>query len=243
MVLRSFPWESGSSPEYEIKTPLVNAAGGVFVVFTGSIAFLMLTELIAPVLSFAVSTSITPGPNNVMVTASGANFGYRRTLMHILGISLGFPVMVVAVGLGLGGLFQALPEVHIVLKLLGCAYILWMAWKIATAGGMGERSARPGKPFTFLQAAGFQWVNPKAWVMAVGATAAFTSAGGYFYLEIVLIASIFLAVSFPCVSVWTLFGVGIGRILAKKSWLRLFNAVIALLLAASLIPVFIDWGS
>ena len=203
----------------------------------------MLTELIAPVLSFAVSTTITPGPNNVMVTASGANFGYRRTLMHILGISLGFPVMVVAVGLGLGGLFHALPGLHVVLKLLGCAYILWMAWKIAAADGMGGSSARAGRPFTFLQAAGFQWVNPKAWVMAVGAITAYTSAGGYYYLEIVLIALIFLVVCIPSISIWTLFGVGIGRILTARKWLRVFNILMALLLVASLIPVFIDWGS
>lgn len=202
----------------------------------------MMMEIIAPVLSFAVSTTITPGPNNVMVTASGANFGYRRTLGHILGICFGFPLMVVAVGLGLGGLFHALPGIHIALKLLGCIYILWMAWKIATAGGIGERSARPGKPFTFLQAAGFQWVNPKAWVMAVGATTAYTSAGGSYFLEIILIASVFLVVCFPCISIWTLFGVGIGRVLTKRSWLKLFNAVMALLLFASLIPVFLAWG-
>ncbi len=202
----------------------------------------MLMEFIAPVLSFAVSTTITPGPNNVMVTASGANFGYRRTLRHILGISLGFPVMVVAVGLGLGGLFQALPEVHIVLKFLGCAYILWMAWKIAAADGMGGSGARPGKPFTFLQAAGFQWVNPKAWVMAVGAITAYTSVGGYYYLEIALIALIFLVVCIPSISIWTLFGVGIGRMLTARKWLKIFNAAMALLLVASLIPVFLAWG-
>ena len=196
-------------------------------------------EFIAPVLSFAVSTTITPGPNNVMVTASGANFGYRRTLRHILGISLGFPVMVVAVGLGLGGLFQTLPEVHIVLKFLGCAYILWMAWKIAAADGMGGTGARPGKPFTFLQAAGFQWVNPKAWVMAVGSITAYTSAGGYYYLEIALIAMIFLVVCIPSISIWTLFGVGIGRMLTARKWLKIFNAAMALLLVASLIPVFL----
>lgn len=201
----------------------------------------MMLELIAPVLSFAVSTTITPGPNTVMVMASGMNFGYRRTLGHILGICFGFPVMVVAVGLGLGGLFHALPGLHIVIKLLGCAYILWMAWQIAAAGGMGGTGAKPGKPFTFFQAAGFQWVNPKAWVMAVGATTAYTSAGGNYFLEIVLIASVFLVVCLPCISIWTLFGVGIGRVLSKSSWLKLFNAVMALLLVASLTPVFLAW--
>ena len=202
----------------------------------------MMMEFIAPVLSFAVSTTITPGPNNVMVTASGANFGYRRTIRHILGISLGFPVMVVAVGLGLGGLFHALPEVHTILKYAGAAYILWMALKIATAGGMGGRSAGSGKPFTFLQAAGFQWVNPKAWVMAVGAITAYTNAGGYYYLEIALLALIFLVVCIPSISIWTLFGVAIGRMLTAKKWLRVFNTVMALLLVASLIPVFLTWG-
>ena len=202
----------------------------------------MMMELIAPVLSFAVSTTITPGPNTIMVMASGTNFGYRRTLRHILGISLGFPVMVIAVGLGLGGLFRALPGVHIVLKSLGCAYILWMAWKIATADGVGGSREKSGSPFTFLQAAGFQWVNPKAWVMAVGAITAYTSASGYFYFEIALIASIFLIVCIPSISIWTLFGVGIGRILTARKWLRIFNAVMALLLVASLVPVFLAWG-
>ncbi len=201
----------------------------------------MITELIAPVLSFAVSTTITPGPNNVMVTASGANFGYRRTLRHILGISLGFPVMVIAIGLGLGGLFHASPEVHIILKSLGCAYILWMAWKIATADGMGVSGARPGRPFTFLQAAGFQWVNPKAWVMAVGAITAYTSTSGFFFLEVGLISLIFLVVCLPCVSIWALFGVVIGRMLTQKRLLKIFNLMMALLLVASLIPVFLDW--
>ena len=201
----------------------------------------MMTELIAPVLSFAVSTTITPGPNTVMVMASGANFGYRRTRSHILGISLGFPVMVIAVGLGLGGLSHALPGIHILLKYLGCAYILWMAWKIAAADGMGELGAGPGRPFTFLQAAGFQWVNPKAWVMAVGATTVYTSAGGYFYLEVGLISLIFLVVCIPCVSIWALFGIGIRRILTTRKWLKIFNVVMALLLVASLIPVFLAW--
>ena len=202
----------------------------------------MLMELIAPVLSFAVSTTITPGPNTVMVAASGANFGYRRTIRHILGISLGFPVMVIAVGLGLGGLFHALPEVHIILKSLGCAYIFWMAWKIAVADGMGISGARPGKPFTFLQAAGFQWVNPKAWVMAVGAITAYTNASGYFHLEVGLISLIFLVVCLPCISIWALFGVVIGRMLTTRRWLRVFNVVMAVLLVASLIPVFLAWG-
>ncbi|MFM8614006.1 MAG: LysE family translocator, partial [Alphaproteobacteria bacterium] len=115
-------------------------------------------------IGFALTTSCTPGPNNAMLTASGANFGFRRAVPHMLGIILGFPAMVLAIGLGLGTVFTALPWLHLALKYVGAAYMLYLAWRIATAGrGKGAGAA---KPIGFFEAAGFQWVNPKAWIMA-----------------------------------------------------------------------------
>ena len=197
-------------------------------------------DLILPVALFAFSMSITPGPNNVMVTASGANFGYRRTIPHLLGIGLGYPAMVAGVGFGLGGVFEAVPAVHIVLKYAGSGAILWMAWRIATASGTGPATERPGRPFTFLQAAAFQWVNPKGWVVAVGAISAFTTVEGELFLEVGAITLSFVSVNYACASVWTLFGVGIGRLLKRRNRLRIFNVSMGLLLVAAIVPLFID---
>ena len=197
-------------------------------------------DLILPVALFAVSMSITPGPNNVMVTASGANFGYRRTIPHLLGIGLGYPAMVAGVGLGLGGVFIAVPAVHVVLRYVGSGTILWMAWKVATASGMSGTEGRPGRPFTFLQAAAFQWVNPKGWVVAVGAISAFTTLEGNLLFEVGAITLTFACVNYPCASVWTLFGVGIGKLLKHGNRLRIFNVAMGLLLVAAVVPLFID---
>ena len=193
-------------------------------------------ELLWPVTQYAIATSITPGPNNIMVTVSGANFGYWRTFPHILGIDVGFMVMVIAIGFGMGAAFEALPYLHLVLKVVGSAYMLWLAYKIATSGPI-EIGERNGQPFTFLQAAAFQWVNPKAWFMALSAIPAFTSLDGDIYREVFFIAAVFGVFNFPCVSVWTLFGVGLGRILKSPKSLRLFNWGMAALLALSILPM------
>ena len=153
----------------------------------------------------------------------------------MLGVSLGFPVMVVAIGLGLGKIFAAEPRIHEVLKYVGIAYLLWLAWKVATAGRMTESSA-PARPFTFWQAAGFQWVNPKAWIMAVGATATYTTLQGDVVQEVVLIAVVFGAVAIPSVVIWTLFGSGIRRFLTSERSRTLFNWSMAALLVTSLLP-------
>lgn len=197
-------------------------------------------DLILPVALFAFSMSITPGPNNVMVTASGANFGYQRTIPHLLGIGLGYPAMVAGVGFGLGGVFEAVPAVHVALKYVGSGYILWMAWKTATASGTSRVKEQPGRPLTFLQAAAFQWVNPKGWVVAVGAISAFTTVQGNLFFEVGAITLTFACINYPCASVWTLFGVGIGRLLKREAWLRTFNVSMGLLLVAAVVPLLID---
>lgn len=194
----------------------------------------MTYDLFLALLGFAFVTSVTPGPNNMMLLASGVNFGFRRTVPHMLGISAGHSLMVFLVGMGLAGLFKAWPQALTGLKLASVAYMLWLAWKIAHAAAPGEGPARP-QPMTFLQAAAFQWVNPKAWAMALGAVAAYvTMPSTAAYLAV---AGTFCLVNLPSVSLWAVAGQGLRRWLDDPRRLRLFNWTMAVLLVASLYPV------
>lgn len=195
-------------------------------------------KLILPLLLFSLSMTITPGPNNVMVTASGVNFGYKKTLPHILGITFGFPVMIVLIGLGLGSIFKSFPVIHHILKYLGAMYLLYLAFKIATFSSSNNNGDR-NKPFTFWQAVIFQWVNPKAWVIAVGAIATFTSVGRDVFLEVLLIAFVFCIICFPCVSLWAFLGTNIKRLLTTDFYRKVFNISMAFLLVISLLPGFL----
>ncbi len=182
---------------------------------------------------FALAASISPGPNNIMVTASGANFGYRRTLPHLLGVTFGFPVLLMLLGLGFGDIFLAYPQIHTALKWAGSGYLLFLAYKIATASPAKE-GADTGRPFTFLQAAAFQWLNPKAWLVALSSITAFTTIGGNLMGEAAVMASFFPPITFVCVSIWCLFGAQIGRWLTSPAALRGFNLAMAALVVASL---------
>ena len=199
--------------------------------------------LAAAFLPFAFSTTMSPGPNNLMLATSGATFGFRRTGPHMLGITAGFPLMVIAVGLGMGGVFAAVPQLHAVIKYAGAACLLVLAWRVGTArapaGGELDPPARAGagRPLTFVQAALFQWVNPKAWIMALGSVATYTTVGGQVLAEVLVIAGVFGVVSLASTATWTVAGVGIARLLRGSArGLRAFNVVMALLLAASVIP-------
>lgn len=197
----------------------------------------MSDPLLWALLAFTFTTSGTPGPNNAMLTASGANFGFRRAVPHMLGIIIGFPAMVLAIGLGLGPVFAALPWLHLALKYVGAAYMLYLAWRIATTGrGKGAAAA---KPIGFFEAAGFQWVNPKAWVMGVGALAAYTAPDAPVWSEAARVAAAFLFSGVISSILWCGFGVAISRLLTSDRAFRLFNYGMALALVASLIPVFI----
>jgi len=193
-----------------------------------------------PLVTFAVATAITPGPNNIMLTASGANFGFRRTLPHMLGVAIGFTVMVLAIGLGLSEIFERFPLIHEVLRYGGGAYLIYLAYRIATAAPTPPDAAQPaGRPLTFLQAALFQWINPKSWMMAVGAISAYTTVGGNLLLESVFIALTFGAIGLPSTALWAGLGVAIGRLLQTRWALRAFNVAMALLLVASLAVMFV----
>ena len=185
---------------------------------------------------FAFVTSVTPGPNNMMLLASGVNFGFNRTVPHILGISCGFFSLVLAVGLGLGAAFKAYPLLYTVLRYAGATYLLYLAWKIATSGPASDASGQEGKPQTFMQAALFQWVNPKAWVMAVGAISTYTPLQGYF-TNVFIISAVFALINAPSVCVWAGFGSLLRNALRDPFWLRVFNGVMAALLVVSLYPM------
>ena len=191
--------------------------------------------MLVALVTFCFVSSITPGPNNMMLLASGANFGFQRTLPHLLGVSLGFGAMVLAVGFGVGGLFVAYPALHDVLRVVGSAYMLWLAWRIATASGLGE-SKTSARPMSFLEAAAFQWVNPKAWAMALSATTAFVAPSA-FVAGVLAVTVVFTAVNLPCVASWAGFGVVLRRFLDRPRTLRVFNVTMAVLLVASLYPM------
>ncbi len=191
----------------------------------------------AAIIVFAITTCVTPGPNNAMIMASGLNYGIRRSLPHFSGICLGFPVMVIAVGLGIASLFEQYPALHILLKLIGALYLTYLAWKIATAPVSGIGESR-GKPFSFLQAAAFQWVNPKAWVLAIGATVTYTVISDSYVLQVLSIALIFMVFGAPCILLWLWFGASLQRLLQQPNTVRSFNIGMAALLMLSLLPVF-----
>jgi len=196
-------------------------------------------ELFFAVLFFAFSTTITPGPNNVMIMSSGVNYGIKASLPHWLGICFGFPLMVLLVGLGFGVVFERYPHLHQLIKVLGVVYLIWLAWRIASAEPKAIEQGK-SKPFSFIQAALFQWVNGKAWVMASGAVAAFTSVGGVYWLEVCIITVAFLLVAFPCVGIWLVFGAALRTILTKSLFQRIFNVTMAIILVLSVVPVLLE---
>ena len=198
-------------------------------------------ELMAAVM-FALVTSITPGPNNAMLMASGLNFGFVRTLPHIIGISLGFPIMLMAVGLGFGGLFDAWPILHRILGILGAIYLLYLAWQIARAGSLEIDAHNAARPMTIFEAAIFQWVNPKAWIVATGAVAVLLKPES-FEFGLVVLAILYGIINLPCVALWAAGGEVIGRALTQPRQRRIFNILMAALLVASvLLPLFMSWS-
>lgn len=173
-----------------------------------------------------------------MVTASGTAFGFRRSIPHMMGITLGFPAMLVAVGFGLAQVFTAYPLLHEVLKYLGAAYLLYLAWRIAGSTAP-EKETEARKPLTFLEAAAFQWVNPKAWTLALGAIPAFTTIGGDYYAEVITIAVVFALICFPCIALWCAFGMAIRELIRSPRALRVVNLSLAALVAASVVLLFV----
>ncbi len=194
---------------------------------------------------FAVVSSVTPGPNNTMLMASGVNFGFRRSQRHLWGVNLGFTFMLLCVGLGLHSVLDRFPQFYDVLRYVGSAYMLWIAWKLASAkpAAPGESAnagtaaaGGKGSPMGFLAAAAFQWVNPKAWVMAVTCMSTYLAptAG---MAQVALLAGVFMVLGAPCSAFWVAFGQAMRGLLQDPLRLRIFNISMALALVASLYPM------
>ncbi len=195
----------------------------------------MTYDLLSALLGFAVVTLFTPGPNNLMLMASGVSYGYRRTLPHLLGVAVGFPVMMLAVGAGLAQVFTWLPVLHLALKAASVLFMLWLAWKIATEHAPEGAGTTAGQPLRFLQAAGFQWVNPKAWAMAMTATSAYLPAPGL--AGVLAVAAVFFGLGLLSSHTWVLAGRAVAALLRDPRHLRVFNLLMALLLVLTLWPL------
>ena len=196
-------------------------------------------DLLLALAVFCTVTLFTPGPNNLMLMTSGLNFGFRRGMPHLLGVVLGFTLMVLIVGFGLGAIFQAWPLLYVVLKYAGAIYLLYLAWEIAVSPPPGQRSESTRGQIGFLQAAGFQWVNPKAWVMAVSSVSTYAAVAP-FPLNVIVIAALYGVLGLASSGTWLGFGAALQRVLKHPRAVRAFNIVMALLLVASLYPIFTD---
>ncbi|WGY70612.1 LysE family translocator [Burkholderia cepacia] len=196
--------------------------------------FLTLSALPAGML-FALVTSITPGPNNTMLLASGVNFGFRRTMPHLFGISIGVAILMLCVGFGLGEAFKRLPLLYTILEAASVAYLLYLAWRIGTSGEVKAHGAKP-RPMTFVEAAAFQWVNPKAWMMVLTAATTVRLSADY-GMNAAWMSVVFILIGFPCICLWAAFGLGLRRFLSNPRALRIFNVTMAVLLILSLYPL------
>ncbi|KMV30587.1 LysE family translocator [Photobacterium swingsii] len=192
---------------------------------------------ILSLITFAATMTGTPGPNNLMVTASGANFGYRCTVPHMLGIGCGLVSMILLVAAGLGVVFVQFPVLHDALRWLGSGYLLYLAWKIGFSSSSLADTEHEAKPMSFMAAASFQYVNPKAWMMSVTAISTFSFTGELYWYSVSAIAAIFFLVCYPSVSLWAGFGIFIRRWLAQEKTRRIFNGLMGVLTAGCVVMI------
>ena len=196
----------------------------------------MTYDLFLALFVFGGIAAFTPGPNNTMLLATGINFGVRRAWPHIMGVAIGFPAMIACIGFGLGKIFEVYPWIYVALKYAGAAYMVWLAWKIAMSKPSSDDGITKGDPVTFLQASAFQWVNPKAWIMAVTALSAYTIAGQY-SVGVLAVVGTFVFMGFTSALTWVLFGAGLKHILNDARYYRYINWGLAAALLASLVPM------
>ena len=192
-------------------------------------------EVLYALILFCFVSGVTPGPNNMMLMSSGVNHGFRRTLPHLLGVVLGFSLMVALIGLGLDAIFTRFPLLLPIMRYVGAAYMLWLAWKIANSGPVRDGEAR-GRPLGFFGAAAFQWINPKAWVIAISALTAYAVSADY-TISVLAVALTYLVIGLPSSGAWVMFGAAMRKLLSDPKRVRPFNWTMAALLVASVGPV------
>jgi threonine/homoserine/homoserine lactone efflux protein len=188
---------------------------------------------------FAIVAAFTPGPNNAMVLASGLNFGFRRTLPHVAGIAIGFGIVVLIAGFGLGAVFKSMPLLYAALKYGGAAYLVYLAWRIATSGGIDDKDSQRGEPLSFIGAMLFQWVNVKGLIAAISSVAIYSAIAPYPY-NVLFLGAVFGLVGFVSAAAWALFGASLRGLLSTPRAVRIFNVTMAVLLVASLYPVLME---
>lgn len=193
-----------------------------------------------PLLIFCFSTSITPGPNNLMIMLSGVKFGLKKSMPHYLGIILGFCAMVILVGLGLGAIFTRFPILHEIIKYAGALYMLYLAAKIVMSDPHLTKVSGKDKPLSFFQAVLFQWINPKAWIMAIGSVATYTTISGNMFTQILIIGLVYLLSGIPCTGTWLVCGAALSKYLHNPSHMRKFNWTMGFLLALSILLMFFE---
>lgn len=197
----------------------------------------MNNDLVIGLVGFALVSAFSPGPNNLMLLSSGMNFGWRKSVPHILGIAIGFPVMIFCVGLGITQIFETYPASLVVMKVLSAVYLLYLAYKIASTRQVSvDSEIKNTRPLTFIQAAAFQWVNPKAWAMALTAISAYTIANNMLF-SVLIVIFVFLAVGMMSANTWTIIGLKLRIFLSNPKAFRAFNIGCALILVATLYPV------
>lgn len=211
---------------------------------------LQVDQSLLPLIAFTATSAMTPGPNNILLMTSGVNFGFRRTLPHILGVVIGFPAMVALIGIGIGATILTHPLVHLVVTIVGILYLLWLAWHIASAdvtqndeqlltaepAADSKPAKAQGRPMTFLAAAAFQWVNAKAWISAIGMLAIYAPTGYGVLGGIAIVVGINLIISIVSATTWTAFGLALARWLSNPLRRRVFNIAMAALLVLTLVP-------
>jgi threonine/homoserine/homoserine lactone efflux protein len=205
----------------------------------GAFAVTIHPEILWALAAFAFVAGITPGPNNLMLMTSGVKYGLVPTLPHLIGVILGFALMIAVVGLGLDVIFKRFPQVLPIMRVAGSLYMLWLALKIASAKPIGWVETR-GRPLGFLAAAGFQWVNPKAWAMALSALSTYAGIVDGYTLSVLLTALLCALIAVPCSGAWALFGASLSRFIADPRVIRPFNWTMAALLIASIAPIMFE---
>lgn len=195
----------------------------------------MTFETLLALVGFALVASATPGPNTLMLLTSGVNFGFTRTMPHIVGIMVGFSGLLFATGLGLGSLLLAVPTLHFALKIAGACYLLYLAYRIASSRSVGQSNGKE-RPMTLLEASAFQWVNPKAWMMGVTAMAVYVDPANV-WRTVAFVIITFVLVGLPAAVLWTVVGTGLRRLLSDAKRLRIFNISMGVLLALTVVPL------